>query len=131
MNYTDFKRHIYGSSASDWLYDDDKGIYTFKNDLNITIRADRSDIDRSFTEPWHQGLPDPTAYRTIYELYYGSSYVDYELVVNVDGGRASIPLPEEGYGNPWITTDQKAFGEIIDRLNTLSEYLRRCNVSVR
>jgi hypothetical protein len=130
MDLATFQGMIYGSSKAEWLYDDDKGIYTYIKDLNITIRVVRDESGGTFSEPWHQGLPDPQATRSIHELYFGASYVGYEFIVNVDGGRASIPLPENGHGSPWITAKQYAFGKIIDR-GTLDDYLRRCNIAVR
>lgn len=131
MDLATFEGLIYRSSRDEWLYDDDKGMFTYTVNLNITIRILRNDEDRSFAEPWHQGLADSRAARSIHELYFGASYVGYEFIVTVDGGRASIPLPEDGHGSPWITQKQYAFGKIIDRLGTLDDYLRRCNIAVR
>jgi hypothetical protein len=131
MDHNTFRGLIYGSTRADWLYDDDKGIFTLKSNLNITIRILRDDEDRSFTEPWHSSLPDPSATRSIHELYYGASYVGYEFIVNVDGGRASIPLPEDGHTAPWITRDQHSFGRIVDRGGQLDDYLRRCKITVK
>jgi hypothetical protein len=46
MTYDQLISVIYGSSKSDWLLSDERGIYTHKSNLNI--RIERKEIDQDF-----------------------------------------------------------------------------------
>jgi hypothetical protein len=108
MTYDQLISVIYGSSKSDWLLSDERGIYTHKSNLNI--RIERKEIDQDFDKfsrkGWTTSHADPVAYRVIYGLFYGASLIKEFLVVAVDGHRATLPLPDrktlkvskEGYG---------------------------------
>src|SRR5206468_665421 len=58
-----------------WLHNDQKGVYTFKYDLDVTLRENRPDDDQLFQEPWATRFPDQNARRVTFELWYRASFV--------------------------------------------------------
>ncbi len=52
MNYDELKKLIQDSEKEDQLYDDHKGIFTFKKDLNVTIRREYFDDLTYYAEEW-------------------------------------------------------------------------------
>ena len=131
MKYPELLRIIRESDKEDWLFNDERGIYTYKGDLNIRIERRDSDLqgDKFTGEDWATNHPDPNAYRVIYELYYGSSFVEEKLLVSVDGHRATLPLPDIKTGE--VDPEDYHFAEIVDQLNNLSEYKKRSGLKVR
>ncbi|WP_100637288.1 hypothetical protein [Marinomonas sp. ef1] len=131
MTYDELMSIIDKSQKNDWIFSDERGIYTYKNDLNIRIeRADIDyDADRFSGEDWATRHPDPTAYREIYEIFYGTSFVKEIFMVSVDGHRATLPLPDRK--TLTITRQQYRFAQIVDQLGTLDEYMRRAGLEVK
>lgn len=132
MDHSTFERLIYRSSRGNWIKNLYKDILTFKLDLNISIRAAEAqdNEDRKFEESWHLNLPDATAYKRVYDLYYGFSHIQSETIVYVDGGRAGIPLPDRSDTSISITRNQYNFGKIIDQSGTLDDYINRLGIQV-
>jgi hypothetical protein len=130
MTYDQLKQLIHESSKGDWLFSDERGIYTFKNDLNLRIQRNPIDhvLDKFTGEDWATNHPDPVAYRVTYEIYYGASFVEYQLMVSVDGHRATLPLPDRSTQK--VTADSYRFAQIVDQLNTLDEYMHRAKLEV-
>jgi len=131
MTYQELIKTIRESEKEDWLFSDERGIYTFKGDLNL--RIERRDIDHDndkFSgEDWATKHPDPTAYRVIYEIFYGASFVEEKLLVSVDGHRATLPLPKVNTNE--VSLEDYHFAEIVDQLDTLQEYMRRAGLKER
>jgi len=130
MDYNELKQTILDSNMNDWLFNDERGIYTYKNNLNIWIKRKDIDFDRDkfIGEDWATKHPDPNAYREIYEIYYGASFIEEKMLVSVDGFRASLPLPEVGTNK--VKKEDYQFAKIVDQLNTLDEYMNRANLEV-
>ena len=61
MTYDEFMEAVIESEPEDWLYDDEKGKFVFKNDLLISIIGKEVDYDESgrFYEEWATSFPDP------------------------------------------------------------------------
>ena len=130
MTYDELIGIVYGSAKEDWIFTDERGIYTYKRDLNIRIhRKDiNHDFDRFSGEDWATKHPDPTAYRVTYEIYYAASFVEEVLMVSVDGYRATLPLPDRNTLK--VSRKDYQFAGIVDQLNTLDEYMRRSGLDV-
>lgn len=130
MTYNELKEIISISRKEDWLFNDERGIYIYKN--NLAVRIKRRDIDFDFDkfagEDWATQHPDPTAYRVVYEIYYGSSFIEEKLLVSVDGHRATLPLPK--VNTVLVSQADYHFASIIDQLNTLDEYMSRAGLEV-
>ncbi len=130
MTYDECKKILSESSRQDWLFNDERGIYTFKNNLNLWIKRKDIDFDsdKFVGEAWATKHPDPTAYRETYEIYYGSSFVEEKLLVSVDGHRASLPLPKINTNK--VSIEDYQFAQIVDQLGTLDEYMKRAGLEV-
>jgi hypothetical protein len=130
MNYDQLKEKIKNSTRDDWLFNDERGIYTFKEDLNLRIQSKEidSDTDKFSGEDWATKHPDPTAYRETYEVFYGSSFVYEKLLVSVDGYRATLPLPK--INTNIVSREDYHFAEIVDQLDTLDEYMKRAGLEL-
>ncbi|EHR1005931.1 hypothetical protein Q9Y03_005130 [Vibrio harveyi] len=130
MNYSSLESILNSGDREDWLFNDERGIFTYKRDLNLRIERKEIDFDsdKFSGEDWATCHPDPTAYRMIYEVYYGSSFVDEKLLVAVDGFRAILPLPRINTNT--ISRQDYKFASIVDQLGTLDDYIRRARLEV-
>lgn len=83
------------SHPNTWSYNDSLGIYTYKKDVDLTIRI-KEDIRgnwEEFEEDWVTKFPAPKAERIIARVYYRASIITDYLFVLVDGGRYIIAPP--------------------------------------
>ena len=113
-----------------WLHNDQKGVYTFKYDLDVTLRENRPDDDQLFQEPWATRFPDRNARRVTFELWYRASFVKEYYFVSVDGGRALLPYPK-AHDDLRISREAYAIGRTVDNpRGGLDEYLRRAQIIV-
>jgi hypothetical protein len=130
MKYDELMKIIYNSQKGDWAFNDERGIYTFKNDLNVRIQKKDivQDRDQFTSEDWATKNPDKTAYRVTYEIYYGASFVSEKLLVSVDGHRATLPIPE--VNTLKVRKEDYAFAKIVDQLDTLADYIQRSGLEV-
>lgn len=130
MTYDELLTIIDESGRDDWLFSDERGVYTFIHNLNV--RIERRDIDHETDkfqgEDWATMHPDPNAYRVIYEIYYGASFVKEVLMVSVDGHRATLPLPDRNTLK--VKSHDYSFAQIVDQLGTLEEYMKRAGLEV-
>ncbi len=130
MTYDELMQLVYGSTKDDWTFSDERGIYTLKKDLNVRIH--RKDIDpdsdRFTGEDWATKHRDPTAYRETYEIHYGASFVKGVMMVSVDGGRATLPLPDPKTLK--VTQEDYSFAKIVDQLDNLDDYMERSGLEV-
>ncbi len=130
MTYQDILNILREGNSFGWLYFDNLGVYTYKNDVNLRIVRSRDERNTSFNEPWAVDHPDRNATRVFFTVYYGQSPVYDKMFVDVDGYRATLPIPD-------LTTMQVPFLEyqfasIINgsRGNRLDEYLGRSGLTV-
>lgn len=130
MTYDELLSIIDESEKDDWVFSDERGVYTFKHDLNV--RIERRDIDHDSDkfhgEHWATNHPDPNAYRVTYDIYYGASFVKEVLMVSVDGHRATLPIPERKTLK--VKAQDYSFAQVVDQLGTLEEYMRRAGLEV-
>ena len=131
MSYKELMKSILNTSKHDWLYNDERGIFTLKNDLDVRIVSKEIDFDNDkfYGEDWAVSHPDPVAYKKTYEIYYRSSFVEEFTLVGVDGFRAYLPMPK--VNTLFITPKQYSLAEAVDSLGTLDEYLGRAKLSVQ
>jgi len=84
------------SHPNKWSYNDSQGVYTYKEDVDLTIRI-KEEIRgnwKRFEEDWVTKFPDPKAKRIIARVYYRASIITEYLFVLVDGGRYIIAPPK-------------------------------------
>lgn len=126
------------SDISDWEYDDVEGVFTYKPDVNLTIKRLDTDLRDDYYEPWLENYPDKRGYRMMYDIFYGSSFIKKEYVVGVDGFRGYIPFPKDGYTtNPKLTQWSYKIGKIIHSkvgfpgpIYSYEEMLKKANISI-
>lgn len=114
------------------MYNDDKGIYTFRDDALLQIRQTRKDDREPFQEDWAERFPDPAAYKDMYELYYNNNLIEEYIFVAVDGYRMTIPLPKSRK-DLRISAEKYRIGRIINLKNygyDLDDYLNRAGIIV-
>lgn len=131
MKYKDVIEILRTSEPTDWLHDDQRGIYTFKDNLNLRIEKKEREMgerNKFEGEDWATKHPDPNAYRVICEVYYGASFIEERMLVAVDGYRAILPLPE--FQKKSIPKDDYRFARIIDQDRRIDEYIQRSGLEV-
>lgn len=130
MQYHDIQNILSEGNPSDWLYFDELGVFTYKKDVDLRITRSRDERNTSFNESWAVSHPDPNATKVFFTVYYNQSPVYQEMLIDIDGCRATLPLPD-------LTTNQVSlasyqFASIVNgnRGNRLDEYLQRAGLSV-
>ena len=127
MRYDEVVSKLNAAQHGEWLRNDELGIFTLETDIDVRVHEVHSEEERIYTEPWATNLPDPEAFKVIYDLYYGASFLERFYFVSVDGGRAAIPYPK-GREDLRITSLQYAIGVAVDLTDSLDEYLERCGI---
>lgn len=122
------------STQEDWEYFDDRGLYVFRDNPELTIHRPEIDFDRDiFHEDWSSRFPDPVAYRSPHEIRWRDTPVKVITLVAVDGFRLELPLPRSPM-ELTITREQYHFARLINQFsgwrNRYDEYLRRAGLSV-
>ncbi len=124
------------SSQSDWH----KHVETqavFCPDIDVSLDWSET-INPSFSEPWHQNLPDSGATSVLVALRHNGIPVDSWTFVIVDGGRYLVPCPTlDASGGYELSSSMMPLGNLLFDLyhpggasNTLSSLLQRCTVAV-
>lgn len=134
MTYDEFKNTILSSDVEDWIYDDEKSLYIYKQNLSITIIGNEMDYgeDGLFYEDWVMNFPNKEARKKTYELCYNGVEIETFYTVYVDGIRMAIPYPK--LDDMSITKEQYGIGNIVNIPNAgygFDEYLRRSNITVK
>jgi hypothetical protein len=132
MNYQSIVRMFLDTPASQWKRVSGSHEYAFcMEDVNLRIVSTLNEEDiqaDDFAEPWANGFTDPRARGYFYNFYYGETLLHRFILVSVDGGRASLPIPQIGTMEV-SQADWKA-AEIFDQLNTLARYAREAGLTV-
>ncbi|MCE2473240.1 MAG: toll/interleukin-1 receptor domain-containing protein [Anaerolineae bacterium] len=72
-----------------------KTVWTSQDDMSYQIEDPDVVAVKNFSEPWATGFPDSHAYSYHVNLNVSGSTVKQELFVSLDGGRYSVPMPEQ------------------------------------
>jgi hypothetical protein len=130
VTYDQLLALLLASESNDWLVNDRKGIFTFKLDLDVTLREVRRSEPQPFGEDWARAFPDRDAKRAEFELWFRGSYVKTYYFAAVDGGRALLPYPESAT-ELTITAEQLAVAKAVNfsvMRSYFDDYIRRFNV---
>lgn len=78
------------------------GRATYVHDVSIGIAygLDLDDGDRELDFGWNRSLPNPLVSRTLCDIFCYGMLVDRRTQLDVDGGRAVLPLDEGAIGLP-------------------------------
>ena len=118
------------SSQNEWIVDDETGSFTYKDDLNLRIERAEYDKSNSFNEDWATGHPDSQAEKVNYTVKYASSFVARKTLVSVDGGRATLPMPDVKT-KKIVSSDDMNFAKIVDVGDRTDEYIERSRLTVQ
>ena len=88
---------LVSTSAEDWIHSDELNAFTYKCDVMLRIQQRPVDYNDNFAdEDWAVNHPCADAYRVVYDVFYGMSFIATKLLIAVDGGRARLPMPKHG-----------------------------------
>lgn len=127
MSYDEVMLTIEQSNKDQWVYNDHKGIYTYKPNVDIRIEEERGNEPKPFCAKWANEHLNPSANQKIYSIYYNCSFIKDFILVSVDGGRAMLPIPEAG--SDLISKINYQYASIIDE-GELDDYITRSNLKV-
>lgn len=130
MNYQKLKNILENSEPNEWLYFDKHGHFTYKNDVNLRIVRSSSEENRSFNEQWATNHADPNATRVYLTVYYGQSIIEEKMMVDIDGNRATLPIPKLTTMTVSHTDYRLALIVNGSHGNKLDEYLKRSGITV-
>ena len=103
----------------------EEGNCTYKNDPLLTIVPYGE--PRDFNEEWATNHADSKAQTSEYEVRYGGSVICRKMLVSVDGGRATLPMPRRN--TTIIPKKDYNFAQIVAP-DDLDEYIERSHLSV-
>lgn len=101
---------IIHSIEKDWVFDEEKGVYTYSKDVKLSIKFLKN--GESFYEPWMSIFADKSGYRATHEIYYSGSFIKKIYFVGIDGSRCYIPYPN--LKNMRITKFAHKVGKILN-----------------
>lgn len=85
---------IYNSNRTDWEFFENKCMCVLKNNPKIKIVWDDFEEREEFQDRWATNHPDKHAYIYDYVIYNNDKEIKRFALVDVDGYRATIPLPK-------------------------------------
>lgn len=129
MQLNDLKKVLATSSQDEWIVDDETGSFTYKNDLNLRIERAEFDTYENFSEPWANRHPDSSAQSIDYTVKYGSSFIERNKLVSVDGSRATLPMPKSR-DDLRVRPAEANFARIVDMGDRVDEYLQRSQIKI-
>lgn len=130
MTVEGIKKILSSTSSSDWVMSDELEAYTYKQDALLRIQKRPIDYhaDKFSGEEWATiKHADSEAYRVVYDVFYGESFIETRQLVAVDGCRAFLPMPT--FGTNEIPYGDYLFAKIVAPDN-LDEYINRSGLTV-
>ncbi|MGI9440689.1 MAG: hypothetical protein ACR2OT_06890 [Parvibaculales bacterium] len=125
---------------NDWvgvIFESSLDYYVYKDDVNLRIEelkdypdSENESSERElFSEPWLDNLPNNRTYRRYYKIYFNSSILIEIMLLSVDGGRATIPLPVSRDNLRIRSSLDLAVAKIVGNLEALDKYLERLKLT--
>ena len=130
MTVKEIEEILSSTSSSDWVIEEELGAYTYKQDVLLRIQKHPIDYhtDKFSGEEWATTMhADSEAYRVVYDVFYGESFIETKQFVAVDGCRAFLPMPT--FGTKVIPYRDYLFAKIVAP-DTLDEYINRSGLTV-
>jgi len=113
---------IYNSNKKDWDFFEDKCTCVLRSNPKIKIVWNDSEERRAFHEKWATNHSDNKAYISKYRIYNGDMEIKRFSLVDVDGYRATLPIPQINT-NIIKRSDYFLSRLFNDRIETLHEYI--------
>ena len=130
MTVEEIRKILSSTSSSDWVTEEELGAYTYKQDVLLRIQKHPIDYhaDKFSGEEWATTKhADSEAYRVVYNVFYGKSFIETKQLVAVDGCRACLPMP--AHGTNVIPYQDYLFAKIVAPDN-LDEYIARSGLTL-
>ena len=116
------------SSKEEWLNLEEHELFVYRDDVHLRIQKRSIEYREKFEgEEWAVSHPCPDAYRVYYDVYYGASLIMTKILVDVDGGRAILPMPR--IRTTEIPIEDYRFAKIVSG-DSLDEYITRSKLTV-
>jgi hypothetical protein len=103
-------------------------VAAYKLDVSITMAWGLKQLD-NFKEEWANKFPDPSASSCFLDVFYNNALIFRDVYVNVDCGRAKLPLPiikwddkEQKVVALNVPTRQRRLIKLVDSLEYVSQY---------
>ena len=87
MTVKEIEEILSSTSSSDWVIEEELGAYTYKQDVLLRIQKHPIDYhaDKFSGEEWATTMhADSEAYRVVYDVFYGESFIETKQLVAVD-----------------------------------------------
>jgi len=111
----DLSQVSHGDDSTSWIeLHEHHTLLVLRSDLSISIALGLPHLS-DFREPWAKNFPDSQARSYWVDFRYNAVPVLRELTVQVDGGRAGLPVP--GAGTVEISERQYAIWNVIDSVS--------------
>lgn len=134
MKYEEYFEEVCSSDMSDWRYEDDIGVYLYRNNIDIIIKNDikwLENSDDTCYEDWTSIFPNKHAYNKRFILKYREQIIKVVYGVFVDACTCFIPFPDKKMN---ITKQQYEIGKIINSFITTDEkfdsYLLKAKINI-
>lgn len=97
--------------------------------LRFRMRYDNAGLHADpFQEPWAVCHPDPHARSYWYDYMYDGNLIDRFIMVDVDGHRATLPLPDAN--STVVQRRRYRIAQVFDEQGTLDQYMIRSGLTV-
>ena len=111
MDFSIISTILKNSDATEWIFSDELGAYTFKHEPQLRIQRREIESD-TFQEEWVKNFPDSNAHKVIFDVFFNLSWIKTFVLVSVDGGRAIIPMPTSA-NSGIVSCDDYMFAKIV------------------
>ena len=109
----DWRKHE-GSFGNVETSDHTQIVWVYEHDVDLRIERGNSLVE-GFQEDWTARFANnENNVSYTYWVFYGSSPIERQTIVSVDGHQADIPLPDNTGETLTITSYQDNFGEIVN-----------------
>lgn len=134
MKFNELIQTIHDSLPEHWQKSysglSDNEVFFYTQDVNLRIETSSEDIVvKNFQEEWANKHADTSASSYSYKIYYGNTLIKSVVLVTVDGGRATLPIPKIK-SNVVNSFDYKIAQIIEPFAHSLDEYMKLSDLVV-
>ncbi|MEQ4706569.1 hypothetical protein [Providencia huaxiensis] len=124
MNRDDIFEIIENSFPEEWDFDDIGRIYTYHENLDVTIKCDVSKTKHDSNQDWTNIFHKIGYCVEEYALYYKDIVLERFRIIHLDEYRAILPLPEDcivpiphGYKFSPVKKEHYGLAKLMDNIN--------------
>ncbi|ASK18050.1 hypothetical protein [Halomonas sp. N3-2A] len=133
MSFDELLRLIDEEEPSAWkvLHTDWAAEAFLRSDPRLRFRTRNDEVGvecDDFKEPWANQHPNPRAITYWYDYFYDGNLIERFILVDVDGNRATLPLPKPG--TTYVPMRLYRIAKIFERNNEVDDYMQRSGLSI-